>query len=210
LPRKASHAATIAPNPPAPASPIIPTEVLSKERQIIGSLRILWIGSADKIDGVTDLGKYRGSEAMLVTTSRFGQVQSSQEEVIIFPQGLIGFEASRHWLIVPDPDNSDVAWLQSIAQPQVALPLISPRKFVPEYKASIPNRQLVPLQLRSTDRVYVLTVVSKSGKTLTTNLRSPIIVNLTKRLACQVITNDASPLALPISLSSKPAIRVAA
>lgn len=147
---------------------------------------------------------------MLVHTSRFGDVRSSQEEVIVFPQGLIGFESHRHWLIVPDPENSDVAWLQSISHPQVALPLISPRKYAPDYKVSVPQRQLAPLGLRSTDRVYVLTVISKSGKTLTANLRSPLIINLTKRVACQVITTDALPLALPISLGTTPALRMAA
>jgi flagellar assembly factor FliW len=147
---------------------------------------------------------------MLVKTSRFGQVQSSQEEVIIFPQGLIGFESSRHWLIVPDPENSDVAWLQSVSQPQIALPMVSPKKFVLDYRVNISKRQLAALNLRNTDRVYVLTVVSKSGKTLTANLRSPIVINLTKRLACQVITSDALPLALPINLGSHPGVRLAA
>lgn len=147
---------------------------------------------------------------MLVQTSRFGQIQSSQEEVIIFPQGLIGFESSRHWLIIPDPENGDVAWLQSIGETQVALPLVSPRKFAPDYKVCISQRQLSPLKIRSSDRVYVLTVVSKSGKTLTTNLRSPIVVNLTKRLACQVIASDELPLAMPISLSTANRLRMAA
>ena len=148
---------------------------------------------------------------MLVQTTRFGQLQSSQEEVIIFPQGLIGFESSRHWLIVPDPENEDVAWLQSLSQAQVALPMISPRKYVPDYKVSVPKRELTCLNVRSTDRLYVLTIVSKTGKSLTTNLRSPIIVNLTKRLACQAITTDAQPLALPISLApSSTALRLAA
>ncbi len=147
---------------------------------------------------------------MLVQTTRFGQVESSQEQVITFPQGLIGFEASRHWLIIPDPENSDVAWLQSLTQAQVALPLISPRKFAHDYKVAIPSRQLAPLHLRSSDRVYVLNVLSKSGKTLTANLRSPVVINLTKRLACQVITTEALPLALPISLGSTSALRMAA
>jgi flagellar assembly factor FliW len=147
---------------------------------------------------------------MLVQTTRFGQVQSSEEEVIIFPQGLIGFESTRHWLILPDPQNNDVAWLQSLAQMQVALPLVSPRKFAPGYKCVIPNRNLSPLNLRSTDRVYVMSVLSKSGKTLTINLRSPIVINLTKRLACQVITTEVLPLALPISFGSNSAIRMAA
>ena len=147
---------------------------------------------------------------MLVQTSRFGQIQSSQEEVIIFPTGLIGFESSRHWLIVPDPENADVAWLQSIAQTEVAMPLVSPRKFVPDYQVCVPRRQLSTLGVRNTDRVYVLAVVSKSGRTLTINLRSPIVVNLTKRLAIQAVASEALPLAFPISFDGKPALRMAA
>lgn len=147
---------------------------------------------------------------MLVQTTRFGQIEAQQEQVIVFPQGLIGFEACRHWLIVPDPANPDVAWLQSLSQTQVALPMVSPRKFAPEYKVTIPQRQLSLLNLRSTDRIYVMTIVSKSGKTLTANLRSPIVVNLTKCLACQVITSDQQPLAMPLSLNTLNSLRVAA
>ncbi len=33
---------------------------------------------------------------MLVQTTRFGQIEAQQEQVLVFPQGLIGFEASRH------------------------------------------------------------------------------------------------------------------
>jgi flagellar assembly factor FliW len=147
---------------------------------------------------------------MLVQTTRFGQVQTNQEDVIIFPQGLIGFESSRQWLILPDPENGDVLWLQSLSQPQVALPMVSPRTFAPDYKVAVPSRHLSTIHLRSTDRIYIMNVMSKSGKTLTVNLRSPIVINLTKRLACQVITTDALPLALPISLGNAPALRMAA
>ena len=147
---------------------------------------------------------------MLVRTSRFGQIQTSHEEVIIFPQGLIGFESTRHWVIVPDPSNPDVAWLQSLNEANVALPLVSPRKFAPDFRLQVSKRDLVPLSIRSSDRIYILTVVSKSGKTLTVNLRSPIVVNLTKRIACQVISTEPLPLAMPISLEQPQGLRVAA
>ncbi|MCA9191039.1 MAG: flagellar assembly protein FliW [Planctomycetales bacterium] len=147
---------------------------------------------------------------MLVHTTRFGNLEVKQDDVIIFPQGLIGFEANRHWLIVADPENSDVAWLQAVAQAQVALPLVSPRKYAPDYRLSLPQRQLSPLKVRSTDKIFVLTVVSKSGKTLTTNLRSPIVINLTQRLACQVISTEPLPLAMPINLDSATPLRIAA
>ncbi len=147
---------------------------------------------------------------MLVQTTRFGQVDAQQEQIIVFPQGLIGFEACRHWLIIPDPSNTDVAWLQSMSQVQVALPMVSPRKFAPDYKVNLSKRDLALLNLRNTDRLYVMTIVSKSGKTLTANLRSPVLFNLSKGLACQVITSDAQPLALPLSLTAESRLRVAA
>ncbi len=139
---------------------------------------------------------------MLVNTSRFGGIETSKEEIIVFPNGLIGFESLRHWVIVSDPTNEDVAWLQSINDARTALPVISPRKYSQGFKVTLSKRQLVPIGIRKTDRVYVLAVVSKSGKQLTMNLRSPIVVNLTKRLACQVISSDALAIAQPIALDT--------
>lgn len=147
---------------------------------------------------------------MLVQSSRFGQIEATQDEIVILPQGLIGFESARQWLIIPDPENEDVAWLQSVTESRVALPIVSPRKFAPDFKLHIADRQLAPLSIRKTDRIYILSVISKSGKTLTMNLRSPIVLNLTKRLACQVIADEALPLAQPIQLDIAAGDRMAA
>ena len=139
---------------------------------------------------------------MIVNTTRFGQIEVSQEHVILFPQGLIGFETCRHWVILPDAANADIAWLQSISQGQVALPIMSPRKLMVDYKVNVSRRQLTPISMHSSDRVFILTVISKTGLTLTTNLRSPLVINMTRRLACQVVTDDAQPLALPLPLNA--------
>jgi flagellar assembly factor FliW len=138
---------------------------------------------------------------MIVNTTRFGQIEVSQEHVILFPQGLIGFETCRHWVILPDDANPDVAWLQSVSQGQVALPIMSPRKLAIDYRVNVSRRQLTPISMHASDRVFIMTVISKTGRTLTTNLRSPLVINMTRRLACQVVTDDAQPLALPLSVS---------
>jgi flagellar assembly factor FliW len=135
---------------------------------------------------------------MLVKSTRFGPIAVKQEDVLVFPNGLIGFEKNRHWLIVSDAQNTNVAWLQSASEPQVAVPVVSPRKFLPEYRIVINRRQLACLQMRSTDRIFVMCVLSKTNRTLTVNLRGPIIVNLSQHLGAQVILNDSLPLALPL------------
>lgn len=147
---------------------------------------------------------------MLVKSTRFGPITANQADIITFPNGLIGFEDTRHWLILADADNSDIAWLQSTSQPQVAIPLISPRKLLPDYKVTISQRQIESLKIRSSDRVFVLLVLSKTGKTLTVNLRGPLILNLNQRLAMQCVVNDPLPLAFPLGTVSFESVRAAA
>jgi flagellar assembly factor FliW len=64
--------------------------------------------------------------------------------------------------------------------------------------------------MRTRDQVFVLSIVSRNGTTLTTNLKSPIILNSTRRLAVQVVVTDDQPLAHPLALVDSHRIRAAA
>jgi len=135
---------------------------------------------------------------MQLTTTRFGTLEADPGDMLLFPGGLIGFETCRHWLLLPDPASEHVAWLQAVALGHVAVPVVSPRRFVPNYKACVPRRQLAQLQLRSADEVYILGILSKTNLALTINLKSPLIINATRRIGCQAITSDDQPLAFPL------------
>jgi flagellar assembly factor FliW len=136
---------------------------------------------------------------MEIQTSRFGAVKIEADDILLFPAGMFAFDDCRHWVLLSDADNDSVAWLQSITRPNVALPVVSPRRFVPGYKVQITRGQLAPLQLTAVQGAYVLVVVSQNEQGLTLNLKAPIIVNLDARLGRQVITGDEQPLqyALP-------------
>ncbi len=136
---------------------------------------------------------------MRIETQRFGTLQVEEQELFLFPQGLIGLETLRQWLLVPDPENPAVAWLQSASRGDRALAMISPRVFVPNYRIHIPAHSLGVLQLRSDHRTYVLTTLSGRPGAMTTNLRAPVLINLDRRVGCQVITGDEQPVqyALP-------------
>lgn len=136
---------------------------------------------------------------MRIETQRFGALQVEEQEMFLFPQGLIGLETLRQWLLVPDPENPAVAWLQSASRGDRALAMISPRVFVPGYRIHVPAHSLSVLQLRSDHRTYVLTTLSGQPGAMTTNLRAPVLINLERRLGCQVVTGDDQPVqfALP-------------
>ena len=127
---------------------------------------------------------------MLINTSRFGTVPVELEDVFMFPYGLIGLEHCRRWVLLSEAENDAVGWLQSENQPETALAVISPRRFLPDYQIRVNRGQLAPLELSGIDQAFVLNILAKNEGRLTVNLKAPLIINLNRRLGRQVITTD--------------------
>jgi flagellar assembly factor FliW len=139
---------------------------------------------------------------MHIETAHFGQVEIEVDDILLFPHGMIAFEDCRHWVLLSDSETPALAWLQSIARPEVALPVVSPRRFAPGYAVHVSRGQLLPLEFSHFDHAYVLAVVSKSDGDLTLNLKAPLIINLDRRLGRQIITSDDQPVALTLPQSA--------
>lgn len=131
---------------------------------------------------------------MQIQTTRFGPVRIEADDILLFSEGLAGFEHYRHWVLLADADNEAVAWLQCVSDPQTALPLISPRRFAPGYQVRVSRDQLTPLELAAMDQAFVLAVLSRHQEQLTMNLKAPLIINLDRRIGRQVIVCDEQPL----------------
>ena len=131
---------------------------------------------------------------MNIQTTRFGPVEIEPDDILVYPCGLMAFEDCQHWVLLEDADNGAIAWLQSITRPEVAMAVVSPRRFVPDYQVRVPRSRLAPLQLDSSHEMYVLVIVSKNERSLTLNLKAPLIVNLQRLLGHQVIVADDQPL----------------
>jgi flagellar assembly factor FliW len=137
--------------------------------------------------------------AMQISTSHFGTIEIEADDILLFPRGVIAFEDCRHWVLIADAENDGLAWLQSIGRPEVALPVVSPRRFSPGYAVRVARGQLLPLEFSQFDEIYVLTVVAASDGDLTINLKAPLLINLNRRLGRQVITSDEQPVAMTLS-----------
>lgn len=134
------------------------------------------------------------STVATISTSRFGTIQISQGDLLRFPQGLIGFEDCHKWVLLADAGSSAVGWLQSATDEDLAVAVVSPRRFVPDYRFHVTRQQLGLIELDDLDRAFVLVVVGKSAESLTANLKAPVIVNLDRRLGCQIVADDDHPL----------------
>jgi flagellar assembly factor FliW len=140
---------------------------------------------------------------MLIRTTRFGPLELEPNDTLCFPGGLLGLEDCRQWMLLADAQNSALGWLQSTTRPEVALAVVSPRRFVPNYQFKVYRSELTSLELENVSDAQVLTIVSKNERSITLNLKAPIVINLKRQLGRQVVANGDLPL--QYELSSVPA-----
>lgn len=133
---------------------------------------------------------------MDIQTSRFGNLQVAPSDVLLFEQGLIGLRHCRRWVILADAQNPALGWLQSLDEPESALGVVSPRRFVPDYQLRVPRQELAPLALANIRDAQVVVVVSRSAEGLSLNLRAPLVINVEGRRGRQVIAKDPLPVRL--------------
>lgn len=131
---------------------------------------------------------------MFLRTTRFGTLDVRPDDVITAPSGLPGLEDCRQWVLLADAVNEALGWLQSATRPDTALPVVSPRRFVPDYRFRAYRSELAPLELAGLEEAHVLAIVSEHEGRLTLNLKAPIVVNVRTRTARQVVVNDDHPL----------------
>ncbi|TWT88217.1 Flagellar assembly factor FliW [Pseudobythopirellula maris] len=131
---------------------------------------------------------------MQVKTDRFGVVECKTQDLLEFPYGLIGMEGIRRWVLLADAQSPALAWLQAVDRSDVALAVVSPRRFVQGYKVRVADRDLDAIGLAGPQDAQVLVVVSRHAEGLSANLRAPIVVSLESRRGRQVVSKDEHPV----------------
>lgn len=146
---------------------------------------------------------------MEILTSRFGLLSVTDTDVLTFKHGLIGLEHCDRWVVLTDSKNPSLGWLQSLNEGHIALGVVSPRRFLPDYQLRVERESLAELQLATPRDAAVVVIVSRRDVGLTLNLRAPLVINVAGRCGCQVIAKDDLPVQFPLSLPSLPLKRTA-
>jgi len=124
-----------------------------------------------------------------INTRKFGEIEIDENKILSMPEGLPGFSGYERFILLEDPKTAPFCWFQSIEEPNLALIVMNPFLFKPDYQ---PNLD----EFISSQKVMVYVVVNVSkteGKTkITANLMGPILINPEKHKAVQVILSDTS------------------
>ena len=133
---------------------------------------------------------------MLVKTKHFGEINLEEDKMITFDEGILGFGDCKRYAIVYDNESGvrpDITWLQSIEEPALAIPVISPFLIRPDYNPTVEDALLSTLGKITEENLVVLVSVTVPSdiSRISANLRAPFVINADAKKGCQVIVDDA-------------------
>ena len=111
-----------------------------------------------------------------IESSRFGPLEIAPEDVVEFPNGLIGLGGTRY-AFVPGSEDGAFHWLHSVDDPSLALPVANPWHFFSDYAVELSDADSKPITADPSDVAVWVTV--RAGTDLAdfyANLRAPIVV----------------------------------
>ncbi|WP_447972104.1 flagellar assembly protein FliW [Nitrospira sp. Kam-Ns4a] len=138
---------------------------------------------------------------MKVTTGRFGEIEVTDEAIIRFPSGIIGFPRSVRYVMLDHDREAPFKWLQSLDEPELAFVVMDPARFKPDYRVEVPLEALAELHPDEGDDLIllvILTIPSADPGRVTANLRGPVVVNPRTRLAKQLVLPEDVPTRHPV------------
>lgn len=129
-----------------------------------------------------------------VNTTRFGEIEVKEADVILLPQGLIGFPELSRYVLLDHDKESPFKWLQSLDDGAIAFVLINPLLFYPGYSVEVTEAEVSDLGLtREEDAVIsVIITMPTNPQNMTANLKAPLVFNLQNRKGKQIILNNAN------------------
>lgn len=134
---------------------------------------------------------------MKLSTSRFGTIEIEEHQIIHLLNGMIGFPEERRFVLLRHSEESPFFWLQSIENGTLAFVVTDPLWFEPNYDIEIGPEEVEQLELKGlSEGIQTLVVVNihplNGASEITANLLGPIVINLQKRLAKQVVLYRSS------------------
>lgn len=128
---------------------------------------------------------------MEVKTKSNGIVNVKDEQLVTFPEGLLGFEKYTKFALI-DSEYEPFIWLQSTEESNLAFLMIDPFLISSDYVADIDDNTLKSIEVESPEDIVIMTLVTipKDGSGITANFLGPIVINKKNKKCLQVILND--------------------
>lgn len=141
---------------------------------------------------------------MKIKTKIFGEIEISEEKIVTFQDGIIGFPEMKRFALLHDEERGSgagIRFLQSLDEPGFAMPVMDPLAVKPDYDPEVDDELLASAGRITEENLLVLVTVSIPGDLtqMSVNLQGPIIINIDEHKACQLIVEKSNyPVKFPV------------
>ena len=132
------------------------------------------------------------NNTIMVPSRLFGPLRVANDQVITFPEGLLGFTGSHRFVLLPAASEG-VFWLHSIEEGNLAFLVVEPNNFFNGYTVEVGHIE-VPFDVTDEKNIVILTIVTlprDPNSQPTANLRAPVVLNYAHRCGCQLLLKDS-------------------
>ncbi len=137
----------------------------------------------------------------VTTGSGTEQIDVPEDEVLNFPHGVIGFEELKRFVLFEL--EGPLHLLQSVDDAEIGFVVLDPFLVAPHYRVTS-QQACETLGLSREDERAMLCIVtmSREGRPISVNLRAPIVLNPSRHLGMQLITDEEWPVRHPFCLDA--------
>ena len=137
---------------------------------------------------VSALGHGSGS-SMNIDSPHFGKLEFELDQVLEFPEGLLGFPNLTRFLRFGPKDFAPIEFLLPLAEPKLRFPVLSPYLVRTEYDLPLSEAERHALGLAENGSLTVFCVANLTHRVedATVNLLAPILINPDNRRGRQVV-----------------------
>lgn len=130
---------------------------------------------------------------MKFETTRFGQIEVKTEEIVVFPDGPLGFPDCTRFTLIDEERAQPFRMLQSLDNPSLAFVVINPQVVRNNYKFQVTKEDLKYVKATDIDslEVYAIVTMARDVKDITVNLQGPLVINYEHRLGHQFVLVDS-------------------
>ena len=138
---------------------------------------------------------------MIVQSTRFGELDIPEEQILDFPQGVLGFPAEKQFALMEYKPDSPFYILQSLADADLTFLMINPFAFFNDYEFAMDDALMaeIGVTVDNPPTVFNIATVKDTIANMTVNLAGPVLVNMRDRKAAQwVIEKTQFPTRYPL------------
>lgn len=132
---------------------------------------------------------------MILKTSKFGEVEINEEYIFNFVEPIIGYEEYSKFALIDYNVASPFKWLQSLENPDLAMPVTIPAYFGIPYEFTIPDEKEAIIEAKEASEILCLNIANVPNgepQNTTVNLMAPLVINTTNKKAIQLVLSNSN------------------